>query len=180
MQSDRDDAFYWLKCHQYPRKWAGEVYALTRWIPLVGLAAPRVIAHKSDTPAVLMSEMAGATGDTVDLPPHREEALWRQAGMYLARLHTLENDWFGAVNVDGSHQGMPHGDPVAFICHSIENRLIQGRDEGLFDAAEQAFIVAAANDWTPALEGEIPRAIHRDYSPRNWMVAHDGTLTGVI
>jgi hypothetical protein len=174
--------FCWLKCHQYPGKWAGEVYALTEWTARLGLSAPRVLGRRAETPAVLLTEIPGSPQDSVTLERQAEESLWRAAGEYLARLHTKENHWFGAVNVDGTPQGMPHGDPVAFTVHGIESRLIAGRDDGIFDRAEQEFIVRAASDWTAALAGEMPRAIHRDFSPRNWMTGADGagTLTGVI
>lgn len=172
--------FYWLKCHQYPGKWAGEVHALTRWTQALGLDAPEVRGFRTDPLAVVLSEVPGIAAGTVELEQRAEERLWSEAGAYLARLHTMENEWLGAANPDGTPQGKMIGDPAGFVRSSIENRLEQGRDQGLFDAAEQEFITFGAREWTTALAGEIPRAIHRDYSPRNWMTTEDGTLTGVI
>jgi hypothetical protein len=64
------------------------------------------------------------------------------------------------------------------VRQNIETRLAQGREQNLFDRAEQAFIAHGAREWTSALLGETPRAIHRDFGPRNWLTdARDGTLT---
>ena len=175
-----ESEFYWLKCHQYPGKWAGEVYALTYWTPTLNLSAPRIIAHRSEPPAVLLTEVSGQTADSIVLDPENEKLLWHAAGIYLARLHTLENPWLGASNPDGTPQGETHNDPENFLRHSIESRLAQGTAQGLFDTAEKDFIAFGAKEWSSALAGESPRAIHRDYSPRNWMTDANGNLTAVI
>src|SRR5687768_5191013 len=79
--------FFWLKCHQYPGKWAGEVHALTRWTGPLGLDAPEVRGFRTEPLAVVLSEVAGVSGDSVGLGPEAEERLWFAAGGYLARLH---------------------------------------------------------------------------------------------
>jgi hypothetical protein len=181
LQADQDRRdFYWLKCHQYPGKWAGEVYALTQWIPSLNLAAPHVCASLSEPSVVLLTEVKGTAAGSVSLEQGDEEILWHAAGVYLARLHTLENDWLGAVNPDGTPQGEIHYDPANFVRHSIESRLKQGAAQNLFTAAEQEFIQQGATEGVAALAGDIPRAIHRDYSPRNWMTDTHGRLTAVI
>lgn len=180
LQAQSSQKFFWLKCHQYPGKWAGEVHALTQWTPALNLAAPQVYGYSTDPLAVLLSEVDGEMASTLALESEAEKRLWHAVGEYLARLHTLENDWFGAANPDGTPQGATHPDPVKFVQVSIESRLVQGIEQGLFSSAEQEFIQYGAHEWAAALEGEVPRAIHRDYSPRNWMSLRDGQLTGVI
>jgi Ser/Thr protein kinase RdoA (MazF antagonist) len=172
--------FFWLKCHQYPGKWAGEVHALTHWTPHLKLAAPQVRAYRTEPLAVLLTEMQGTTADATLLGLREEKSLWYAAGAYLARLHTLENEWLGAAHPDGAPQGEKQLDAEEFVRHSIENRLEQGTEQGLFDTAERLFIRDRAPEWTAALRNETPRAIHRDYSPRNWMTEANGQLTGVI
>jgi Ser/Thr protein kinase RdoA (MazF antagonist) len=184
LQANKPDqaggAFFWLKCHQYPGKWAGEVHALTYWTPALKLTAPQVRAYRTESLAVLLTEIRGTMADATVLEPREERMLWHAAGAYLAHLHTLENEWLGAANPDGTPQGERHRDPEKFVRRSIESRLEQGTEQGLFDATEREFIRDRAPVWTAALRDETPRAIHRDYSPRNWVTTTSGQLTAVI
>lgn len=173
-------AFFWLKCHRYPGKWAGEVNALANWASPLGLPVPQIQGFRETPPAVLLTEIEGVSANTIPLDDTAERKLWFAAGEFLRTLHSRENDWFGAVHPDGTPQGEPHRDAEAFVRRSIESRLQQGKDRELFDTTEAAFIASAADDWCAALQGESPRAIHRDYSPRNWMTDSSGTLHGVI
>ena len=178
LQADRE--FFWLKRHQSPGKCAGEAHALTRWTPALNLAAPQVRGYRTEPVALLLTEASGEMASAVDLEPVAEARLWRAAGAYLARLHALENDWLGAIHLDGSVQGQRCEDPVRFVRQSLESRLAQGAAQDLFDAGEREFIRYGMDAWTAALADETPRAIHRDYSPRNWMTDASGRLNAVI
>ncbi|MGV3615065.1 MAG: phosphotransferase family protein [Fimbriimonas sp.] len=171
--------FVWLKMHRYPRKWAGEVHALTHWAPALGLS-PILLASRADPPTVLLTESPGEAAGSVSLSPKAEERLWEAAGGYLRELHRKENDWFGAIHPDGSPQGVPSYDPMAMTFETFDRRIAEGEAAGLFTPDEIAFVREHAPVWIQALAGETPRAIHRDYSPRNWLTDAEGTLTAVF
>jgi hypothetical protein len=46
LQTTADNLFFWLKCHRYPNKWAGEVHALTHWASGFGLS-PKVLGWRA-------------------------------------------------------------------------------------------------------------------------------------
>lgn len=167
---ETDGGRVWLKMHAHPHKWAGEVHALTRWtLPL----APALLASRDEPCTVLLSEMPGEPNGT-------GARLWREAGAWLARLHQIENGWFGNVRVDGSPHDEPSFDAEAFLGAQWEARLVSGRASGLLQAHEIGFVEGAMRDGLPLFRGERPCAIHRDYTPRNWLAHPDGSLAAVI
>lgn len=171
--------YVWLKMHAYPGKWAGEVYALTQWGPLVG-RTPSVIAYREEPRAILLTEASGVDAMDAGLQGVSEERLWTEAGAWLRELQRIRGEWFGACNPDGTPQGKAVQDPVAFVRKGLDQRLSEGREMGLLDSAAGEFIERRMAEWLPSLEGEGSYAIHRDFSPRNWMVASSGELSAVI
>ena len=169
----------WLKMHAYPHKWAGEVHALTRWAPELG-RTPSVLAYRTDPEAVLLSEVAGVPAELLGLGGAEEERMWREAGEWLAHLHRRENDWLGNVRTDGTPQDRPVFDAETFVRANWESTLAKGKTSGLYDAAEIDYTEGAVRAGLPSLAGEKARAVHRDYTPRNWMARPDGGLEAVI
>lgn len=171
--------YFWLKMHAHAGKWAGEVYALTHWAPQVG-PAPQVIAYREEPRAVLLTEVSGVDAQDAGLTGAAEERLWTEAGAWLRELQKIRGEWLGACNLDGSPQGSATTDPIPFIQKTFDQRLREGREMGLLDAPQCDFVQGRMAEWLPSLEGEGSYAIHRDFSPRNWMAAPDGALCAVI
>jgi len=161
------------------RKWSGEILALTQWTPSIGLT-PDVLNFRRDPFAVLISEVSGRDAESISLDSQAEEKMWAAAGVWLARLHSLKNEWLGNAHIDGSPDGSPSKDPVAFVRATFDRRLAEAIPLNLFDANERDFIVHAADDLLPSLKGETAVAIHRDFTPRNWLVDGAGNLSGII
>ena len=167
----------WLKMHAHPRKWAGEVHALTHWAdPLT----PTLLGWRDDPCAVLLTEMPGVHAEAAGLTPEAEARLWNEAGAWLRAFHARTNDWIGDLAPDGSPSGEPTQDPCGHVLKGFERRLFQGRDQGLLDAAEADFAEGAFRAGLPSLEGATAHSIHRDFHPRNWLAHRDGRLAAVI
>lgn len=171
--------FLWLKMHAYPNKWAGEVYALTHWTPELGMT-PRVVGVQENPCAVILTELPGIDAEVPEFTSEQEERMWSAAGDWLRRLHTRTNDWFGGINPDGSPSGKAATDPEAFVAATFEQRLREGQEMDLLDRTEREFIERGVREWLPALKGELPHSIHRDYTPRNWLANPDGALSAII
>ncbi|RYG26418.1 hypothetical protein EON82_03395 [bacterium] len=169
----------WLKMHAYPHKWAGEVHALTRWGPALG-KTPCGVAWRREPEAVLLSEAPGLPAESLTLDTQREERMWREAGAWLARMHTVKNDWLGNVCEDGTPHGEATTDAEAFVGANWEKTLDEGIASGLFTQSQIDFTEARVREGLPSLKGEKPRALHRDFTPRNWMVHPDGELAAII
>jgi Ser/Thr protein kinase RdoA (MazF antagonist) len=174
-----NDGHAWLKMHTFPNKWGGEVHALTRWTPAIG-QAPMVLAHRTEPVAVILTEVDGFPAESLALESKQEERMWREAGAWLAKLHAIENDWFGGTTVEGQPHGEPERDPTTFV-RKLWNAIHENvKASGLVTGEEIHFIRGEIENGLPSFEGETPRAIHRDFTPRNWMAHPDGTLTAVI
>lgn len=169
----------WLKMHAYPHKWAGEVHALSQWGPGLG-QTPGLIAWRREPNAVLLSEVAGDPAESLVLSQKAEERMWNEAGRWLSAMHAIENDWLGNIWEDGTPHGEPSLDPEAFVTANWESTLEDGIASGLFTQNEVDFTGGRVRDGLPSLKGERPRALHRDFTPRNWMAKPDGSLTAVI
>ncbi len=169
----------WLKMHAHPHKWAGEVHALTRWTPSLG-GTPTLLGSRTDPEAALLTEVAGEDAEPPRLDSVVEARLWREAGAWLKRLHERENDWFGNVTSDGSPHGPPAADAESHLGTQWETRLVDARRSGLLDAAEIDFTEGAMRAGLALFAGERARAIHRDYTPRNWLMSEEGRLSAVI
>ncbi len=165
--------------HAHPAKWAGEVHALTTWAPSLG-KTPKVLGHREGPCAVLLSEVEGFPAEEIALDGPAEERMWREAGLWARRLHSIEGSWFGTINADGSPGSEVSAEPMDFVDRTFEVRLREGAEMELFSASEVEFIRHGIKEWLPSLEGSTPCAIHRDYTPRNWMATKVGELTSVI
>jgi len=172
---------YYLKCHQDLGYWANEVHASSCWAPVFGAAAPRLLGvHEVEPLALLFSELPGKNMMGVDLPMAQERAVWRQAGRALVVQHELQpGDFFGRCRRDGSPAGDPVNDAETYVDAEFSRLLADGKVKNLLDESEIA-IIQAARQLTPAFAGEQPTACHRDYGPDNWLVAPDGSWSGVI
>lgn len=165
--------------HAYAPKWAGEVFALRSWASDLGLS-PTVVAVREDPRTVILSERPGIAPETIDLDLSAKKRMWEAAGSWLRSLHRIENDWFGGVNLDGSPAGQKAFDPEAFVLAGYSRRIDEGEASGLLTSSEVAFVRFGIREWLGSVAGEKPRAVHRDFTPRNWMSERDGTLTGII
>ncbi len=171
--------FFWVKMHAHPHKWAGEVHALTKWAPSVGLA-PDLVAFKDDPRAVILSEVRGRSAEEVQYEDGAEEKMWSAAGEWLARMHQRENDWFGNVTQTGQPHGQPETDALGVARLMYENRIEKGRQQGILSTHEYDRVTGMIRDTVACLEGEKARSLHRDFTPRNWMSEPDGILTAII
>lgn len=169
----------WLKMHTYPNKWAGEVQALMRWALPLGLT-PRVVAWSKEPCRVLLTEISGFAPEKIELNVSAKRRMWAAAGTWLRKFHEIENDWLGAVREDGTALGDRWQDPIAFVLRSFSPRVEEGRSTGLLTHEEYEFVQFGIREWLPALAGETARAVHRDFTPRNWICERDGALTGII
>lgn len=170
---------YWLKLHAHPNKWGGEVNALRRWTsPFV--PSPTIVGVRDNPPSLLMTEVEGLMAEAANLEPAEEMQLWRDAGSYIRTLQEHQNDWFGQPTSEGSPSGSARQDPIEFVAGSFDARIHQGIEKALWSQTELDFIQKASKDWPTALQGETPVAVHRDFSPRNWLVQPNGSLSAVI
>jgi Ser/Thr protein kinase RdoA (MazF antagonist) len=69
---------------------------------------------------------------------------------------------------------------VAFVAANWVNTIIVGRASGLFTLDQIDFTDGRVRAGLASLRGETPRALHRDFTPRNWMAGPDGKLMSVI
>ena len=167
----------WLKMHAQPRKWAGEVHALSRWnAPLV----PTLLGAREAPPSVLLTEVPGLSAESIAFGPLAEARLWAEAGAWLRDFHRRSHDWLGDVRADGAPWSTPSRDAQAHVRATMEARLRQGRERGLLDPSELDYVRGAFRDGLPSLAGATFHAVHRDFHPRNWLAEPNGALTGVI
>lgn len=169
----------WLKMHASSERWAAETNALAQWGPKTGLM-PIAIRYRSEPAAILMTEIPAVPAKSLGREGVRVEKLWREAGTWLARLHAIEEGWFGSTTGIGAPLSKPETDPQAFAQGHWSKALSAAKVSGLFDESELRYASAAAQEGLEKLEGERPRATHRDFTPRNWLATPDGHLAGVI
>jgi Ser/Thr protein kinase RdoA (MazF antagonist) len=173
------EGFAWLKMHARQDKCGGEIHALTHWTPQLG-HTPTLIAHRNDPRAVILSEVPGVNAEELTFTSEQEERMWMQAGDWLRRLHSTRGSWFGNVNPDGTPYSEPSFDPKGFVLATFTRRIREGRDLTILSEFEIDFVEGRLREIADCLAGETPVAIHRDFSPRNWMALPDGTLTSII
>lgn len=159
--------FLWLKMHVQPRKAAGEAAALSRWhrSPM-----PRLVAVSVDPQAMLIEELPGLPPAEVALSPEAHLRMWEEAGAFLASLHSRGGPAFG----DGET------DPVAWAREGYGKRSGRALSEDLLSPALARLVEDALTHGITELTGEPPRAAHKGFSPRNFLVGPNGELTGVI
>jgi len=171
--------FLWLKVHSSPGRWAAEVNALAEWGKRVSLV-PNAIAYKSESNAVLISEIEGVPAKSFGREGNIAEQLWREAGEWLGQWHAIEGTWFGTTTELGTPQSKPERDPQRFAQADWSEILAKAKDSGVFNDWELGFASACAQEGIENLAEERPRATHRDFMPRNWLASASGHLAGVI
>ena len=171
----------YVKTHRDRSHWDSEVHGYEQWSPAFGDFTPKLLAVRDEEPlALVISELPGKILDEVELSTVQACEVWRSAGRALATLHnTAIGEYFGPCRRDGVCAGKPIDDAREYVLTDINNWLVRGR-RGSYLNKDDLTIVAAANEWVPAFEGERPVACHRDYGPANWLVSSDGVWTGVI
>jgi tRNA A-37 threonylcarbamoyl transferase component Bud32 len=143
---------WFVKAHRHAHRYAREVDAYRRWVPVLGRHAPRLHDHDPDLSVLLLSSVPGtpATEATDDIQ--------HQAGRLLRSLHDAEAPVPWPDFAEQQHERFDKWLP---------------RVRPLLDARSIDFVAAQV----AGLAGVTPDAVpcHLDYSPRNWLVA-DGVL----
>lgn len=152
-----------LKVHRQGRKFANEVTAYTRWLPLLrpaleaGSRAPELLALRSEHPrALLLSWEPGELLESSELPRPLENSSHRRAGRFLRALHDLP------VRDD---DGLPLAEAYQARLASWARRTAGVVEDTVIDA-----VVAEAALALPFIETCSRVPCHRDFTPRNWLV----------
>ncbi|MEW2488537.1 phosphotransferase [Streptomyces sp. NPDC048411] len=82
-----DGGMWFVKVHQNERFHQREVTALRTWAPLLGAAAPRLVAADEKLRAVVLTAVPGRTLHGVALSPRQEKAVFRKIGALARRIH---------------------------------------------------------------------------------------------
>jgi len=162
---DWADRAVFVKQHHQARKRRQEVFALREWTPRLVAANHRVPVLIADLPrfdAVVMTAVAGDEADK--RPPGDVAGLWRAAGRVLRALHDLP-----FTDTD------PVGLPEAIVART---EAWCARAEGLVSATTVGAVRQRIGRGE-AFVGARRVPCHRDYQPRNWLVA-GGTGPGVV
>lgn len=153
---------WFAKRHRERDRHEAEVTAYRQWVPALGGHAPRLRAADDLRSAIIVSAIGGEpvpwpAADLCALPDTdrlAEQALHREAGMLLRRLHhaqpPLPWDDFGAAKIAEFDSLMP-----------MASQLLGKRDLALARAQVETL---SGLPWP----GQVP--CHRDYTPRNWLV----------
>ena len=173
--------YCYLKIHTSGSHWLSEVFGYEHWAPTFGNRAPRLLAVRDEQPlALVVSELPGQILENAHLDRGKERSAWKSAGAALVSLHEYGNgSHFGQPNRDGSFPDDAHTNAVEYISRRFKEQVARCVDAGYLTETELATIHAAYN-LIPSYEGERPVACHRDYCAANWLVAADGTWSGVI
>lgn len=157
-----------LKAHRQGRKFQQELSANRDWVPQLArqslpARAPDLLAWREEAPRALL--FAFEEGDLVQdlaLEPATERDVHRRAGAYLAALHHLD---------------IADTDPLS-LADAFGQRLDawSARATGIMPTDVIANVGARASEALPALERQVRRACHRDYTPRNWLLDAAGGL----
>ena len=171
----------YLKVHQTWEHWNNEVHAYEHWAHAFGEAAPHLLAVRDEAPfALLLSELPGRPLEDVALAPAQERAVWRAAGAALVALHDLKpGTCFGPCLRDGTCAAPSPLDAREYVAQRFGG-LLERALHGDYITATEVAILKAAYDLIPAFAGEQPTPCHRDYCAANWLVAEQGTWTGII
>ncbi len=147
-----------LKAHALPHKFAAELRAYRDWQSRLAPAMPRLHAHDPVMRLLLLSHI-GATQQPVGVA--EEQALYRQAGAFLRRLHTCP-----CVDDDP----LPPRLALARRWHQLCRRASRA---GAVDAAERlsahfTAALAALEDWPRGALALTRIPCHRDFQEQNW------------
>ena len=153
-----------LKAHRTTAKHRREVAAYRAWSARLAPWVAPLLAVRDEAPAaILLGHVPGTPGVAEDDPV--AEAVHREAGAWLARLHRLP-----VVSED------PLPLAEAYRRRS-EAWIARARDR--LPAATLRLVRTRLTDALPHLDGRPRVPCHRDMGPRNWLVA-GGRLRAVI
>jgi Ser/Thr protein kinase RdoA (MazF antagonist) len=172
---------FYLKHHRTLLRWQNEVSAYETFVPAITDYTPRLVAVRDDLPrAILLTALAGTAMFQTELDESHRSAAWLHAGICLAALHELEGRRFGlcaekTVDPDGFQ-----GSNGAAAFHGYASHWIEaGIAAGVLTGPERRLGREALRH-SVLFSGEAPRACHRDFTPRNWIVDKRGRWSGVI
>lgn len=157
----RQPAF--VKVFRQPQKFAQERRAYREWLPqLPSGRTPTLLAESGPLRALLLSALPGALSERVPLTPPRLLEVYRQAGAFLGALHRLPFR---------DHDPLPLGEAAR-----RRARAWLARAEGIVAPDLCTWVGERAAEVAEVFEGlgaaRVP--CHRDYTPRNWLVAVSG------
>lgn len=152
-----------VKVFRQPQKFAQERRAYREWLPqLPSGRVSTLLAESGALRALLLSALPGALLKRTPLPPLQTQDAYRQAGAFLGALHRLPFD---------DHDPLPLGEAAR-----RRARAWLARAEGIVAPDLCAWVGERAAEMAEVLEGlgaaRVP--CHRDYTPRNWLVAVSG------
>lgn len=153
-----------LKMHRTADKHRREVAAYRRWGSALLPEAPRLLAVREEAPAtIVLSHLPGRTDLPDDDPA--APAVHRAAGAWLARLHRQPAAGLDAMPLDVAYRRRADGWLARAAVH--------------LDAATLERAAAAMDDAVPRLAGRDRVPCHRDFTPRNWLVARGRFVAGI-
>ncbi|MDF1777664.1 MAG: aminoglycoside phosphotransferase family protein [Rhizobiaceae bacterium] len=166
-----DGSKTWLKHHQDPKLFHRELIGLEHYVPALGVqtwwSSPALVTKDAQMNVMLITEVKGKVLDTISAMADEEWTMFRLAGKFARKLHDLD------ICAPDDADAPPD------LRHRLEKYL----------AAGESFIDDDTKKWTQALINQAcsvgqftPVACHRDFSPRNWLMAQSqaGITFGVI
>ncbi len=163
--SAADGETYYLKHHEARMLFEREDHAYAQWTPhLRGVAqthVPEVVARSEPLEALVLTSLADASPVTALRDARTRRQAFRRAGRFLRALHDLPI-------AEQAPDAVEH-------MRGVIDRYVLAH-AGAFDAATVDRILTELDDARP-FEGTPFVCAHRDYSPRNWTFATDGTLS---
>jgi len=166
-----------LKVFRQPRKFRQEQRAYQAWLPQLASAdavTPHLLGENEVLRALLVSALPGQSLAQVQLDEAQELEVYRRAGAFLRALHTL----FCA-------EAWADDDPLP-LAEAYRRRAGAWlrRARGLLEPALINWVGGQAEAGAELLGrlGAVRVPCHRDYTPRNWLVALTGNRVqlGVI
>ena len=162
--TDTAGVVHFLKQHESRKLFGREDRAYERWAPhlrsVTRTHIPTVVARSEPLGALIVTSLPDAT-PVLELDDAQARAdAYRRAGRLLRALHDLP-----------LIEDAP--DPVEHMRGVIDS-YVRGHASA-FDSATIERILAELDEGRP-FEGVSFVCAHRDYSPRNWILAQDGTL----
>lgn len=154
-----------LKIFGHGRKFAQERHAYEHWFSQLPATPTLLGAHAKPPHALLLSWEPGRPLEIdrdCESMITKRQGCFRRAGAWLRRLHELPFTDADPLPLGNAHQ------------QRAANWLRRGRE--MIDPAWQGRI-DRAHQRLAELDGERRVPCHRDFSPRNWLLADDGTLT---
>src|SRR5690625_4103198 len=167
---------YILKAHRQVRKFRQELNAYQRWLPLLKgttpmpVNLPRLVASRQEAPhallfsfepGVLLESPEGrllAEGDRLDV--------FRRAGVFLRLLHDLP---------------MEDDDPVPLAqAFAMRAESWSKRAEEIVPEGVRTWVALQLQETLPLLRNRKRVPTHRDFTPRNWLLAPDTGMLTVI